>query len=154
CDYILIVSHGGTSPCDQRGEGRGTSPRTTDRGAGSVIDGRLCISADGHVELPPEAWVSHVGAAFKDYAPRRVQRADGGDGFLVEGKPFLRPGMNLYGGSTPETFDPQKPHWDTPGTHGPKQRLQEQDADGVDAEILFPGVLTRASWSGLRDDGA
>src|SRR5581483_7072951 len=42
----------------------------------------------------------------------------------------------------------------TVGTGSPEQRLREQDADGIDAEALFPGFAGPGLWRSIRDDDA
>jgi predicted TIM-barrel fold metal-dependent hydrolase len=112
------------------------------------------ISADAHLEIPPEMWVHRVPALYRDYAPRRVKLANGGDGFLVEGMPIYYGGMNLFAGKDPKDFSPIGLTWDSPGTGPADQRLREQDLDGVDAEVLFPGVGARNLLRGIRNRNA
>jgi predicted TIM-barrel fold metal-dependent hydrolase len=113
-----------------------------------------CISADAHLEFPPDIWTHCVEERYRDYAPRRIRLASGADGFLIEGQTIYQGGSNLYAGADPTTYDPVGLTWDRPGTGGPEDRLTEQDQDGVDAEILFPGVGGRGMWRGVRDDDA
>ena len=40
----------------------------------------------------------------------------------------------------------------SPGTGSPEQSLREQDKDGVDAEVLFPGNVGPGFWRGIRND--
>ena len=41
----------------------------------------------------------------------------------------------------------------TPGTGTPEQRLQEQDQDGIDAEVLFPSQQGGPKfWRRIEDD--
>ncbi|HXV81846.1 MAG TPA: amidohydrolase family protein, partial [Candidatus Binatia bacterium] len=42
----------------------------------------------------------------------------------------------------------------SPGTGSPQQRLREQDKDGVDAEVLFPGNVGPGFWRGIQNDEA
>jgi predicted TIM-barrel fold metal-dependent hydrolase len=99
-----------------------------------------CISADGHIEVPPHIWSRDVPEPFKDIAPKHITLPTGGDGFLVEGG-IYQGGSNLYAGKTPEEYNPIGLKWiDMAGTGDGKQRLAELDADGVDIEVLYPGV--------------
>jgi len=41
-----------------------------------------------------------------------------------------------------------------PGTGSPEQRLREQEKDGVDAEVLFPGNVGPGFWRGIGHDEA
>jgi len=97
------------------------------------------ISGDSHVNEPPDLWTSRVPARFKDRAPH-MERFEKGDAWVLEGA--LDPvnfGANCNVGLPPE----QRPAWITwdqvrPGGYDPAARIEEQDADGVDAEILYP----------------
>ena len=56
------------------------------------------ISADGHVETPPDPWVAHVPERFRDRAPRMIHLPDEkGDAWLVEGQAMLHTGQNVTG---------------------------------------------------------
>ena len=55
------------------------------------------ISGDGHIETPPEGWVRHVPAKYRDRAPRLIRLENGADGWLVEGQPMLHNGQNIKG---------------------------------------------------------
>ena len=95
------------------------------------------ISADSHFESPPEQWTHRVPKAYRDRAPRRIKLADGRDAILSEGG-ITYGGTGLVGGKPHEEFNPAVLDYDnTPGAGGPEQRLREQDADGIDAEVLF-----------------
>ena len=53
-------------------------------------------------------------------------------------------------------FDPLpgENYENSPGTGSPEQRLREQDKDGVDAEVLFPGNIGPGFWRGIGNDDA
>ncbi len=114
------------------------------------------ISADAHIEVPCEHWTAHVEKKYQDMAPRHIKLPNGGDGFLVEGSSIYTGGMNLYAGVSPEKFSPIGLKWDEmPGTGSAEQRLREQDQDGVDAEVLYPGVGgVRGLTRGIKDSNA
>lgn len=110
------------------------------------------ISSDSHLEIPPDRWAHRVPDKYRDRAPRRIRLSNGGDGFLVEGRPLQRGGMNLFSGKDPEKFIPLGIRWDEcAGTGSPEQRLQEQDQDGIDAEVLYPGPGSRLLLTGVKD---
>ena len=97
------------------------------------------ISADGHVIEPPDVWTSRVAAAYRDRAPR-MQRFAEGDAWILEGvQDPVNFGWNACAGLAPEQmtgwafFDNVRR-----GGHDPAARLAEMDADGVDAEVLYP----------------
>lgn len=97
------------------------------------------VSADSHVNEPPDLWAHRVPASLRERAPR-MERFDRGDAWVMEGA--LDPinfGANCNAGLPPE----QRPPWISwdqvrPGGYEPGARLEEQDRDGVDAEVLYP----------------
>ncbi len=120
------------------------------------------ISADGHIETSCEHWTGRVEEKYRDMAPRHIRLPNGGDGFLVEGHAIYQGGMNLYPGKPPEEYSPIGLKWDEmPGTGSSQQRLQELDADGLDAENLGAvaagsedGALEAAGEEVVEGDGA
>jgi uncharacterized protein len=115
------------------------------------------ISGDGHVEVPPDPWVKYVPVAHRDRAPRLVRLPSGGDAWIVEGQPMLHTGQNLTGAGPVKfangtyTDEHGRP---VPGAGDGVQRLQEQDADGIDAEVLFPPVFVTRFIEGIQDRDA
>jgi len=112
------------------------------------------ISADGHVETPPDGWVRYVPEQWRDRAPRLLSLPDGGEAWLVEGKPLLHNGQNITGRgpvrfSGASYFNEDGSPNDGAGDAG--QRLREQDEDGVDAEVLFPPVFASRFIEGIAD---
>jgi predicted TIM-barrel fold metal-dependent hydrolase len=97
------------------------------------------ISSDSHVNEPGDLWTKRMPQKFLDRAPR-IQRFDDADAWIVEGlKEPARFGLTSCAGLPPEQiksavrFDEIKA-----GGYNPKVRIEEQDRDGVDAEMLFP----------------
>lgn len=112
------------------------------------------ISADSHLEIPADRWVHRVPREHRDRAPRRIRLPDGTDAHLVEGRPLRFGGLNLCGKPYEEYSPAGGCYDDTPGTGTPEQRLREQDTDGVDAEVLYPGVGGPEFWRGIKDEKA
>lgn len=79
------------------------------------------ISADGHVSEPRDLWESRSPARWRDRVPHVEHRADG-DYWVVPGGRTAKLGEL------------------TPGAYDPKARLLDLDADGIDAEVLFPNA--------------
>lgn len=89
----------------------------------------------------------------RDRAPRRIGLPNGGDAWLVEGQPLKIVGLELCGGLPFEEFEPTGVSYEgAPGTGSGQQRLAEQDRDGVDAEVLFPGIGGANFWRGISND--
>ena len=102
------------------------------------------ISGDGHLETPPD-FVKFVPEKWKDRAPRLIRLPDGGgDAWMMEGMPLTYASQNLKGRGTVKFAGQSYFHDDgsrAEGTGDGVQRLQEQDEDGIDAEILFAPVF-------------
>jgi len=101
------------------------------------------ISADSHITEPPNTYLDHIEARWKDRAPR-MQRVDGvGDVFVVDGmaKPIPM-GLVAAAGKPAEEIrltgvlfeQMHRGGWD------PDARLLDQDRDGVSAEVIYPTV--------------
>lgn len=97
------------------------------------------ISADSHVNEPPDLWVTRVPSAMRDRAPR-MERFDEGDAWVLEGvRDPINFGMNACAGLEPEAMHGWVRFEDIrAGGYDPKARLAEMDRDGVDAEVLYP----------------
>ena len=104
------------------------------------------ISADSHIDvIRADRWVHHVEAKWRDRAPKLVTFADGREGIVVENRRIRGPNHGIphrvYGDDAPANM----------GGGSPEQRLQEQDEDGVDAEIMYThGQMP--FWRGISDD--
>jgi predicted TIM-barrel fold metal-dependent hydrolase len=97
------------------------------------------ISADSHVNEPPDLWTSRVPAGLRDRAPR-VESFPEGDAWVIEGvdEP-VNFGWNACAGLPPEQMTGWSRFEDTRrGGYDPAARIEEMDRDGVDAEVLYP----------------
>ena len=114
------------------------------------------ISGDSHVEVDSARWVHRVEAKYRDRAPRLVRLPNGGDGWVIEGRAPREVSADLYGGKGRDVWQPFGQTYEgTAGTGPPEQRLREQDADGVDAEVLFPNQVSGPKfWRLIEDDDA
>jgi predicted TIM-barrel fold metal-dependent hydrolase len=113
------------------------------------------MSSDGHLEVPPERWVHRVPAKYRDRAPRTVQLPDGGDALLIEGQPLLEANfLDLRAGRAQGTWQPfGLKVADAAGTGSPQQRVEEQDRDGMDAEVLFAAMVAGpVFWRNIAHD--
>lgn len=116
-----------------------------------------CISADSHLEIRPDRYAQRVPEKFRDRAPKVITLEDGTLAVLQEGQPLERLISNISCGVPYEDRRPFDPlpgeHYETsPGTGSPEQRLREQEQDGVDAEVLYPGNVGPGFWRGIRND--
>src|SRR5207237_1333465 len=77
-----------------------------------------------------------------------------GDAWSIEGQALRQVPFDLYGGKGRDVWKPYQQNYETtPGTGPAEQRLKEQDIDGIDAEVLFPGQASGPYfWRSIRDD--
>jgi predicted TIM-barrel fold metal-dependent hydrolase len=100
------------------------------------------VSADAHVVEPPDLWSKWMPAEFRSHpdTPKLVKDEEGGDAwqFGRDAKPAPL-GIYAAAGKTPEHIKWTGARYETvmPGMFQGKPRLKEQDADGVDAEVIF-----------------
>jgi predicted TIM-barrel fold metal-dependent hydrolase len=113
------------------------------------------ISADSHLEVGPDRWRDRVPAQYRDRAPRLIRLPSGGDAILAENRPLFKLWAHnagipweKWGHDNPNRYE------DAVGGGTPAERLRELDADGIDAEVLFPGVSGLEFLSGIIDDDA
>jgi len=115
------------------------------------------ISCDGHLEIPPDAWVRHIPEEHLDRAPRLIKLRTGGEGWIVEGSPLIHNGQNVAAGRPLKVKGGS--YWEpdgtpVPGTGDARQRLAEQDRDGIDAEVLYPPVFISRFIENIEDGEA
>jgi predicted TIM-barrel fold metal-dependent hydrolase len=114
------------------------------------------FSADSHLEIDSKWWLPRVPAEYRDQAPKVIRLPDGSDAWLVEGQSMRQIPFDLYGGKGRDVWKPYGQNYETtPGTGPAEQRLKEQDNDGIDGEVLFPGQAAGPYfWRNIRDDNA
>jgi uncharacterized protein len=97
------------------------------------------ISADSHINEPPDLWTSRLPRKWGDRTPR-IESFEQGDAWILEGAPEpINFGRNCCAGKAPHASNPWCRWEDAPeGARDPIARTAEQDLDGVDAEVLFP----------------
>jgi predicted TIM-barrel fold metal-dependent hydrolase len=115
------------------------------------------ISADSHLEIDSKHWIGRVPQKYRDLAPRLVRQPDDSDAWLI-GDKIKRPAAaaDLYGGKGRDQYVPFNGKYEgTPGTGSAKQRVSEQERDGIDAEVLFPSQQGGPKlWRRIEDSGA
>jgi len=115
------------------------------------------LSSDGHLEVLPERWTPRIPARLRDKAPRTIRLPDGGDALQIENQePRPVPFLDLRAGRTNENWQPFGTKVEgTAGVGPPEQRLEEQDVDGLLAEVLFPNMqMGPRLWRSMTDDEA
>ena len=101
------------------------------------------ISADSHITEPPNCYIDHIEAKYRDIAPRVETGPTGGAVFVVDRMEMKIP----MGGIAAAGRDPREMKMDTAtfeelhrGGWDGKARVAEQEADGVAGEIIYPSV--------------
>jgi predicted TIM-barrel fold metal-dependent hydrolase len=115
------------------------------------------LSSDGHLEVLPERWTGRMPAKYRHLAPRTTTLPDGSDAIvLADAGPFKVNYIDLRGGRQTDDWQPVGVKVEqTPGIGPPEQRLAEQDADGLAAEVLFPNMVVGPRlWRNIKDDDA
>ena len=105
------------------------------------------ISADSHVLEPPDLFERPPGTAAEPCSQAR--RLDGGDAWMVDGSRARPPARHgRLGVRATEWLQPRPPDGQArsafadvlPGLYDPAERLRAQDADSVQAEVLYPSA--------------
>jgi predicted TIM-barrel fold metal-dependent hydrolase len=122
------------------------------------------ISADGHVNEPPELWVKNLPEKMRDRGPRLIETPKTkGHAWIMEGqqRPSVMGFSSMYfksakrfdRASLVEGFKQIKDRGVRyedlfPGSYDPKARVEEILEDKTDAEVIFNGVST--VWNGIK----
>ena len=115
------------------------------------------ISADSHVNEPPDLWASRVDKKYRERAPQLMVNPPGKVGayFLYEGYAPHPIGIGFGAGKSPEelkTFLTQATYADArPGGWDPAERKKDNAVDGVEADVLYTTLGFRIFW--LKDAG-
>jgi len=99
------------------------------------------ISADSHFVQAPHMWSSWLPRQYRDRAPQLVDDGDGGEGWLFAGWDKPEPiGLQGLPGRPADNLRPSGVRYDEirRGTYDGAARLQDQEEDGVDGEVIFP----------------
>lgn len=98
-------------------------------------------SGDSHLQVPADFWTDRVSRQYEEYLPKRIKRPGGGEAIQAADGSLYVGATGSYAGHTPEDFDPLTAfdYEQAVGAGPPQQRLREQDQDGVEGELLFPG---------------
>src|SRR6266852_4119265 len=130
--------------------------RRLNRARGAMTEYRL-ISADSHVNEPPDLWVTRVDQKYRERAPRLAVDLPGKEGayFLYEGYAPHPIGIGLGAGKSPEElaeFLTKATYADArPGGWDPAERVKDNDLDGVEADVLYTTLGFRIFW--IKDAG-
>src|SRR6184192_1334459 len=92
------------------------------------------ISADSHVNPPPDLWLRDAPARLKGRVPR-VESTPEGDVWVVDQKASPVQGLTFMGGRDYKDYTPRVAYKEMrPGSWDPKARLADMDQDGTRAD--------------------
>ncbi len=96
------------------------------------------ISADSHILEPPHLWTEYMPKKFHSKAPVVVSDGEGGEAWQFSpGIPPAPIGIYASAGSHEARWTGVTFKTANQGNFHAKPRMEEQDIDGVDAEVLF-----------------
>jgi uncharacterized protein len=106
-----------------------------------LFDRYAVIDVDTHLTEPPDVWTARMPAHLHERVPH-IERIDGRDTWTADGQRLGAPGFYSMAGwngvmpvSIPNTFDDIDP-----SMYDPHARLRFLDAEGIDAQVLYPNV--------------
>ena len=107
------------------------------------------IDSDAHVNEPPNLWLDRVPSKWRDRAPQ-VKHGDNGDLWIFdEGREKWPIGLTATAGLSYFQYRPAGGRYEDmrPGSFDTKARLEDLDADGIYAQILYPSVTLKGAGS-------
>ncbi|TMA35677.1 MAG: hypothetical protein E6J79_14615, partial [Deltaproteobacteria bacterium] len=108
------------------------------------------ISADSHVNPPPDLWLHDVPRPLADRVPR-VESTPEGDVWVVDRKTQPVQGLSFMGGRDYKDYRPRVVYKEMrPGSWDPKARLADMDQDGIAVDVLYGGGPMRYDDPELR----
>jgi len=105
------------------------------------------LDADAHVNEPPDLWLERLPAKWHDRAPR-VEHSDRGDLWVFDGGREKWPvGLTATAGLSFFQYGPMCQTYETmrAGSYDTKARLEDLDADGIWAQVLYPSVTLKGA---------
>jgi len=112
----------------------------TDAGTPNADDFPKIISVDDHVIEPPDLFVNHLPAKYRDQGPRFERLDNGVDQWVFQGEVMGTVGLGATA-SWPRSewsFDPVGFAEMRPGCYDVHQRVRDLNANGVLASMNFP----------------
>ena len=99
------------------------------------------ISADDHVQEPPDLWTKRLSKRWGDRVPQVARQADGVERWVIDGRLLEASSLTRTGALSNERHqEPQT--WDQvpQAAFDPDARLKAMDEDGVEVQVLYPGT--------------
>jgi predicted TIM-barrel fold metal-dependent hydrolase len=127
-------------------------------GEGAMSGTHRIISADGHNLEPPYIWEKYLPRQFAEHAPRLVKDPKGGDAWeFIRGADPMPIGLVTNAGPWGRRYEENDWFGATydsirKGAFDGHARLEEQDIDGVDAEVIYPSQRTMQVFMAQPDE--
>src|SRR6266566_3911526 len=114
----------------------------------------ILISVDDHIVEPPDMFVNHLPAKYRDDAPRLVHRDDGTDVWKFRDTVIPNAALNAVAGRPKEEYglEPQSLEEIRPGCYDVHERVKDMNAGGVLASMNFPSFPTFTARTFASDD--
>ncbi len=102
------------------------------------------ISADSHILEAPDCFQDRLASKLKEQGPKIIDCEDGGQGWSWEGRKPRSFGLDASAGKG--SFLEFKEHGQRfsdlrKGNYEPNAHLADQDVDGVNCSVLYPGAM-------------
>lgn len=101
------------------------------------------ISADDHIVEPPNTFSGRMPAKYRDQAPHVVEKDDGSETWVYDGKEFPNVGFNAVVGRpvSDYSFEPTRFDEMRRGSWDVHCRVADMNLDGTYASVNFPSFL-------------
>ena len=104
---------------------------------------KRAVSADGHINEPPDMFVG-LPQQLKDVTPYVIRQDSGDDAWIMyPGAPPRPISTSAQAGRKYEDYLKEPTNFENmrPGSFDPKARIDDMELDGIDAEVLYPGIV-------------
>jgi hypothetical protein len=101
------------------------------------------LSVDDHMVEPPHMFEGRMPIAWRERAPRVVERADGSQAWVWEGSTYPQVALCAVVGRPKANWGWEATRFNEtrPGCYDPKARVADMDLDGVQAHLNFPSFM-------------
>jgi predicted TIM-barrel fold metal-dependent hydrolase len=113
-----------------------------------LFDSLPVIDVDTHVTEPPDTWSARMASKWGEAIPR-IGRVDGFDVWMINGKPWAKPGNTAMAGFDGTLPDGPRTYADMPrAAWDPEARIAFMDEQRIQAQVLYPNVggFGAGSW--------
>jgi predicted TIM-barrel fold metal-dependent hydrolase len=106
----------------------------------AVFDRVDVIDVDTHLTEPPDTWTARMAASWGDAVPH-IERIDGFDTWVINGRPWAKPGNTAMAGFDGTLPDGPATYADMhPGAWDASARVAFMDEQGISAQVLYPNI--------------